>query len=144
MYKNYTLVLNFWYSQKITICSVFLFQSLFGYSQTTRETTANQQLKTEAPTFSNQEEKDLWLKENQIKSNSTIITPIISTSALGSKTITTSNSKNEAVVIEQEADFPKYIETGDPMKDSESYATRKQKWIEQYPEEYQQLINSKN
>jgi len=144
MYKNYTLVLNFWYSQKITIYSFFLLQSLTGFSQTTTQSTANEQLKTETPTFSSQEEKDVWLKENQIKGNSTAVTPIISTSAVGSKTITISTSKNEAVVIEHEADFPKYIETGDPMKDSESYATRKQKWIEQYPEEYQQLINSKN
>jgi hypothetical protein len=139
MNKNYALVPNFWHSQKILICFIFLFQSLTGFSQTTIQTRKNEQVKTETPIFSNQEEKDAWEKEKSIKTSSTKIAPIGSTSVNGTTAISTSTTK----IIEDETAFPKYIETGDPIKDSENYALRKQKWIEQNPEAYQELINPK-
>ena len=143
MRKNYTLVSDFWHSQKIFICSVFLFQSLTGFSQTTSETKKNEQIKTETPIFSSQNANNAEEIGNQTKVHSTAITPNTSTTAAVNATINTTSSRIQEVVIDDETAFPKYIETGDPIKDSESYALRKQKWIADYPEKYQQLINPK-
>ena len=143
MRKNYTLVSAFWHSQKIFLCSVLLFQCLTGFSQTTSETKKNEQIKTETPIFSSQNENNAGEIGNQTNVHSTAITPNTSTSAVGNATINTSTSRTQEVVIDDETAFPKYIETGDPIKDSENYASRKQKWIEQNPEAYQQLINPK-
>jgi hypothetical protein len=39
--------------------------------------------------------------------------------------------------------FPEYEDTGNPEVDQKNYQKRKQKWVEENPEKYQEYINSK-
>lgn len=39
--------------------------------------------------------------------------------------------------------FPQYEDTGNPEIDKKNYQIRKQKWVEENPEKYQEYINSK-
>ncbi|MEM7102955.1 MAG: hypothetical protein AAF502_07500 [Bacteroidota bacterium] len=40
------------------------------------------------------------------------------------------------------ADFPKFVDTGNPVQDAKAYKEAKQKWIEENPEKYQSLIST--
>ena len=56
----------------------------------------------------------------------------------------TQTQSNTSVVVPNSgvpASFPKYIDTGNPEQDRQTYAAAKRAWIQQHPEEYKALKN---
>ncbi|MFH2094245.1 MAG: hypothetical protein ABIJ16_00990 [Bacteroidota bacterium] len=58
----------------------------------------------------------------------------------------TTDKDGNTVVVAEEVErtmipesFPKYIDTGNPKEDEAAYYEAKQKWIREYPDEYEKI-----
>ena len=114
---------------KIATCIAVMF--IFGKTAAAQST---------MPTFSNDQEKEAWVKAHPEEYKKILATPATTTVSNGS-TMGTSDSQPSGQVVKVSG-FPAYVNTGNKEKDDANYMAAKQAWIAANPEEYKKMTQS--
>ena len=128
-------------NRKLILVGTLIFVSAYSFGQTAGST---------IPQFGSDEEKAKWIKEHpeeyapfkgeNVQQEAQTVE--FSSDAEKSRYIKDNGLGQVTTVLEDLPGFPKYIDTGNPEQDKADYAYRKDLWVEQNRELYDQYTKA--